>query len=139
VDLFPCGIATMTLDVQCGQRLSWELTMTTTQQSATQEEWGRRRDIAVAKTREVRPAKYGEFSRSRTRRRRGGERVVKIGGPLKLRDTDSYVDPKNTHGSPLLPCFLSFLPPNHGSCRSSSPNGPHDARSMPKFFTGSIH
>jgi hypothetical protein len=41
-DLFPCGIATMTLDVQCGQRLSWswELTMTTTQQSATQEEWG---------------------------------------------------------------------------------------------------
>ena len=58
--------------------------MTTTQQSATQEEWGRRMDTAVAKAREVRPAKYGEFSRSRTRRRRGGEGVVKIGGPLKL-------------------------------------------------------
>lgn len=43
---------------------------------------GRSRDTAVAKAREVRPSKHGEC-RNRTRKRRGGEGVVKIGGPLK--------------------------------------------------------
>ena len=39
--------------------------------------------MAVVKAREIRPAKLREC-RSRTRRRRGGEGVVKIRGPLKL-------------------------------------------------------
>ena len=56
--------------------------MTTTQQLATREEGGRR-DTAAAKAREVRPAKHVEC-RSWIRRRRGGEGVVKTGGPLKL-------------------------------------------------------
>jgi hypothetical protein len=47
------------------------------------EEGGRRRDMVFAKARKVRPAKHGEC-RNRTMRKRGGEGVVKIGGPLKL-------------------------------------------------------
>jgi len=58
--------------------------MTTTQQSATREEGGRRRDMAV-KAREVRPAKHGECRRVKEEEgRRGGAGVIKIGGPLKL-------------------------------------------------------
>ncbi len=44
----------------CPRLLSWEVTMTTTHQSATREAGGKRRDKTVVKAREVRPAKHGE-------------------------------------------------------------------------------
>ncbi len=85
---------------------------------------------------------------NRKRRRRRRRRMVfgqNRGGAESIEelDTNSYVIHK-TNAVPLFSPLIKVLAPAPtptmvAPALVGSPNGPHDARIMPKYLTGSIH